>query len=161
METKLKNLEPRIKGGSAATTRACTPFPKREIVRPGPRGQGSGFASLRALDCSGPSLGDSLFMRERGGTCNGEDPPGRGCTTDGLRNATLRRIQARRFRPYTETRVGKFPAKHRSSSIPMPYPERADFSVVPKHQGDNAPTRTGPGTRYSVWQVRAAVLSSG
>ena len=34
-------------------------------MRPGPRRQG--FASpLRALDCSGPVLGDSLFMRERG-----------------------------------------------------------------------------------------------
>ena len=42
------------------------PFPERGIVRPGPRRQGIGFASLRALDCSGPSLGDSLFMRERG-----------------------------------------------------------------------------------------------
>ena len=48
------------------------PFPERGIVRPGPRRQGIGFASLRALDCSGPSLGDSLFMRERG-NCNGGD----------------------------------------------------------------------------------------
>ena len=47
------------------------PFPERGIVRPGPRRQGIGFASLRALDCSGPSLGDSLFMRERG-NCNGD-----------------------------------------------------------------------------------------
>ena len=33
------------------------PFPEREIVWPGPRSQGIGFASLCALDCSGPSLG--------------------------------------------------------------------------------------------------------
>ena len=42
------------------------PFPERGIVRPGPRRQGIGFASLCALDCCGPSLGDWLFMRERG-----------------------------------------------------------------------------------------------
>ena len=53
------------------------PFPEREIVRPGPRRQG--FASpLRALDCSGPVLGDSLFMRERGELQRRGSPPGTG-----------------------------------------------------------------------------------
>ena len=46
-------------------------------MRPGPRRQG--FASpLRALDCSGPGLGDSLFMRERGELQRRGSPPGPG-----------------------------------------------------------------------------------
>ena len=48
------------------------------LLRPGPRRQGIGFASLRALDGSGPSLGDSLFMRERGELQRRGSPPGPG-----------------------------------------------------------------------------------
>ena len=70
METKIKGFQNPKPGSKAAPPpqrgRLNPPFPEREIVRPGPRRQGIGFASLRALDCSGPVLGDSLFMRERG-----------------------------------------------------------------------------------------------
>ena len=64
------------------------PFPERGIVRPGPRRQGIGFASLRALDCSGPSLGDSLFMRERGELQRRGSPPGPGLHKERFCNPT-------------------------------------------------------------------------
>ena len=70
METKIwgfQNPKPRIEGGGGATTRPSTPLPlSAGLYGPGPRRQGIGSASLRALDGCGPSLGDSLFMRERG-----------------------------------------------------------------------------------------------
>ena len=77
MEIKIlgfQNPQPRIKGVSATAARGLPPFPEREIVRPGPRRQGSG--SLRALDGSGLGLGTRCLVRERG-NCNGENPPGR------------------------------------------------------------------------------------
>ena len=93
METKnpgISESKARIEGGSAAATRPSTPLsPEREIVRPGPRRQGIGFASLPALDGSGPSLGDSLFMRERGELQRGGSPPGRGCTNERLCNVPV------------------------------------------------------------------------
>ena len=73
----------RLRRSSAAFN---PPFPEREIVRPGPRRQGIGSASLRALDGSGPGLGTRCFMRERG-NCNGrENPPGPGFTNERFRN---------------------------------------------------------------------------
>ena len=78
----------RIEGGSTAPTRPLPPpplfFPEHEIVRPGPRRQGIGFASLRALDGSGPSLGGSLFMRKRG-----ELQRGRESTRTGLHKGAV------------------------------------------------------------------------
>ena len=86
METKnwgISESKARIEGGSAAATRLLNPLSlSAGSLRPGPRRQGIGFASLRALDCCGPSLGDSLFMRERGNLQRRGSPPGRSCTKE-------------------------------------------------------------------------------
>ena len=66
METKSKNPRPnwrRLRRRNAAFN---LPFPERGIVRPGPCRQGIGFASLHALDGSGPSLGTRCLRGKRG-----------------------------------------------------------------------------------------------
>ena len=85
METKIQGFQNPKPGSKAALPpqrRLCPPFPEREIVRPGPRRQGIGFASLRALGRLRAEPGGSLFMRERGELQRGENPPGRGCTNE-------------------------------------------------------------------------------
>ena len=86
METKIKgfqNPKPRIEGGSAAATRPLTPLSLgARLCGPVLAVKGS-LRRFGALDCCGPVLGDSLFMRERGELQRRGSPP----ATDGLFNA--------------------------------------------------------------------------
>ena len=91
MKTKIRgfqNPKPRIKNSSAAATRPSTPLSlSARLVRPDPRRQRIGFASLRALDGSGVEPEDSLFMKGKGGTATrGKMPSNSGCRKERLRN---------------------------------------------------------------------------
>ena len=53
---------------SVATVSGSPFFPRSALLRPGPRRQGIGFASLRALDGSGAGPGSRIYYEEKRGS---------------------------------------------------------------------------------------------